>query len=74
MVLFEWPRGPFACCRYHVVRVRSNAELKSRLAVRAERAGSRAAALGLPIHEGQAVVRDAQVEYVDAAGGIGAAT
>ena len=67
-----------------VVRVRIDAELKGQLAARAERerrrAGRRAAelercraaaALGLPVEEGQVLVPDAQVEYVDAAGRTG---
>ena len=67
-----------------VVRVRIDAELKGRLAARAERArrqaGQRAAdlercrvaaALGLPVETGQVLVPDAQVEYVDAAGRTG---
>ncbi|MCY4661983.1 MAG: hypothetical protein OXF93_19570 [Acidobacteria bacterium] len=67
-----------------VVRVRIDAELKGRLAARAERARRRAgrraaelercraaAALGLPVEEGQVLVPDAQVEYVDAGGRAG---
>ena len=67
-----------------VLRVRIDAELKGMLAARTERArrkaGRRAAelercraaaALGLPVEEGQALVPDAQVEYVDAAGRTG---
>ena len=67
-----------------VVRVRIDAELKGRLAARAERerrargrqaaeeARARAAAeLGLPVEEGQVLVPDAQIEYVDAAGRTG---
>ena len=67
-----------------VVRVRIDAELKGRLAARAERARRRAgrraaelercraaAALGLPVEEGQVLVPDAQIEYVDAAGRTG---
>ena len=67
-----------------VVRVRIDAELKGRLAARAERerrARGRAAAeeariraaaaLGLPVEDGQVLVPDAQVEYVDAAGRTG---
>ncbi|MCY4658537.1 MAG: hypothetical protein OXF93_01805 [Acidobacteria bacterium] len=64
-----------------VIRVRIDAELKGQLAARAERARRRAgrraaelercraaAALGLPVEDGQVLVPDAQVEYVDAAG------
>ena len=67
-----------------VVRVRIDAELKGRLAARAERERRErgrkaaeearalaAAALGLPVEEGQVLVPDAQVEYVDAAGRTG---
>ncbi len=67
-----------------VVRVRIDAELKGRLAARAERerrargrtaaeaARARAAAeLGLAVEDGQVLVPDAQVEYVDAAGRTG---
>ena len=67
-----------------VVRVRIDAELKGRLAARTERARRRAgrraaelercraaAALGLPVDDGQVLVPDAQVEYVDAAGRTG---
>ena len=67
-----------------VVRVRIDAELKGRLAARTERerrargrkaaeeARSRAAAeLGLPVEDGQVLVPDAQVEYVDAGGRTG---
>ncbi len=67
-----------------VVRVRIDAELKGLLAARSERARGRtndaaadaercraAAALGLPVADGKALVPDAQVEYVDAAGRTG---
>ena len=67
-----------------VVRARIDAELKGELAARAERARRRAgrraaelercrtaAALGLAVEEGQVLVPDAQVEYVDAAGRTG---
>ena len=67
-----------------VVRVRIDAELKGRLAARAERerrargrqaaeeARARAAAaLELPVEDGKVLVPDAQIEYVDAAGRTG---
>ena len=67
-----------------VVRVRIDAELKGHLAARAERerqargrkaaeeAHARAAdAVGLPVEDGQVLVPDVQVEYVDAAGRTG---
>ncbi len=67
-----------------VVRIRIDAELKGVIAARTERArqaGKRdaadlarrlaAEALGLPVEEGQVLVPDAQIEYVEAAGRTG---
>ena len=67
-----------------VTRVRIDAELKGLVAARAERARQAtgqpaadearrraAAALGLPVEDGQVLVPDVQIEYVDAAGRTG---
>ncbi|MCY4659195.1 MAG: hypothetical protein OXF93_05200 [Acidobacteria bacterium] len=64
-----------------VTRIRIDAELRSLVAARSERARraaradeerrQAAAALGLPVEGGKVLVPDAQVEYVDAAGRTG---